>query len=87
MPLRGDGNYVLVLKFAEVYFNAPDQKVGHIVVMFSMTWYWGRSSLIVLTSICLAGMLPWLYMSEYYAIFYFCMILYLCYYSHLLTKL
>lgn len=24
---RGDGNYVLVLKFSEVYFNAPGMKV------------------------------------------------------------
>jgi hypothetical protein len=33
LPLRGDGNYVLVLKFAEVYFNAPDQKViSHSVI-------------------------------------------------------
>ncbi|KAA0201880.1 hypothetical protein HAZT_HAZT006338 [Hyalella azteca] len=30
LPLRGDGNYVLVLKFAEVYFNAPDQKVFNV---------------------------------------------------------
>ncbi|XP_047501782.1 malectin-like [Penaeus chinensis] len=27
IPLKGDGDYVLVLKFSEVYFNAPDQKV------------------------------------------------------------
>uniref|UniRef100_A0A6A7G157 Malectin-B-like n=2 Tax=Hirondellea gigas TaxID=1518452 RepID=A0A6A7G157_9CRUS len=30
LPLRGDGDYVLVLMFAEVYFNAPDQKVFNV---------------------------------------------------------
>ena len=28
MPIKGDGDYVLVLKFSEVYFNAPNQKVS-----------------------------------------------------------
>lgn len=27
LPMHKDGDYVLVLKFCEVYFNAPDQKV------------------------------------------------------------
>ncbi|XP_076029430.1 malectin isoform X2 [Oratosquilla oratoria] len=27
IPIKGDGDYVLVLKFSEVYFNSPDQKV------------------------------------------------------------
>ncbi|XP_064109046.1 malectin-A-like [Macrobrachium nipponense] len=32
IPLKGDGDYVLVLKFSEVYFNAPDQKVFDVVL-------------------------------------------------------
>lgn len=32
IPLNTDGDYVLVLKFCEVYFNAPDQKVFDIVL-------------------------------------------------------
>ncbi|KAK7080489.1 hypothetical protein SK128_022970 [Halocaridina rubra] len=32
IPLKGDGEYVLVLKFSEVYFNAPDQKVFDVVL-------------------------------------------------------
>ena len=27
IPVKEDGNYVLVLKFSEVYFNAPNMKV------------------------------------------------------------
>ena len=27
-PIKGDGNYVLVTKFSEVWFTAPNQKVG-----------------------------------------------------------
>lgn len=27
MPIKGDGDYVLILKFCEVYFNAPKMKV------------------------------------------------------------
>ncbi len=26
-PIKGDGDYVLVAKFSEVYFTAPNQKV------------------------------------------------------------
>ncbi|KAK3887665.1 hypothetical protein Pcinc_008249 [Petrolisthes cinctipes] len=32
IPLKGDGDYVLVLKFSEVYFNAPDQKVFDVML-------------------------------------------------------
>ncbi|XP_060528484.1 malectin-B [Cylas formicarius] len=32
LPINEDGDYVLVLKFCEVYFNAPDQKVFDIVL-------------------------------------------------------
>lgn len=32
IPLNADGDYVLVLKFCEVYFNAPDQKVFDVVL-------------------------------------------------------
>lgn len=30
LPLEGDGNYALVLKFCEVYFNEPNMKVREI---------------------------------------------------------
>lgn len=32
IPIQQDGEYVLVLKFCEVYFNAPDQKVFDVVL-------------------------------------------------------
>lgn len=32
IPVSADGDYVLILKFCEVYFNAPDQKVFDIVL-------------------------------------------------------
>lgn len=32
MPLRDDGQYVLVLKFSEVWFTAPNQKVFSVVL-------------------------------------------------------
>ncbi|CAG9853925.1 unnamed protein product [Phyllotreta striolata] len=32
IPVNTDGDYVLVLKFCEVYFNAPDQKVFDVVL-------------------------------------------------------
>lgn len=32
IPVDGDGDYVLVLKFAEVYFNAVDMKVFHVAL-------------------------------------------------------
>lgn len=32
IPINADGDYVLVLKFCEVYFNAPDQKVFDVVL-------------------------------------------------------
>lgn len=32
MPITTDGEYVLVLKFSEVYFNAPNQKVFDVVL-------------------------------------------------------
>lgn len=32
IPIREDGNYVLVLKFSEVYFNAPNMKVFDVVL-------------------------------------------------------
>lgn len=32
VPVDGDGDYALVLKFAEVYFNAVDLKVFHVVL-------------------------------------------------------
>lgn len=32
LPLAGDGEYVLILKFCEVYFNAPNLKVFDIVL-------------------------------------------------------
>ncbi|KAJ8954808.1 hypothetical protein NQ314_007019 [Rhamnusium bicolor] len=32
VPINSDGDYVLVLKFCEVYFNAPDQKVFDVVL-------------------------------------------------------
>lgn len=28
LPLSGDGDYALILKFSEVYFNAPNLKVS-----------------------------------------------------------
>ena len=31
-PLRGDGEYLVILKFAEVYFTGPGQKVGLSVI-------------------------------------------------------
>lgn len=32
IPLDGDGTYMLVLKFCEVYFNAPNQKVFDVIL-------------------------------------------------------
>ncbi|KAF7277961.1 hypothetical protein GWI33_009076 [Rhynchophorus ferrugineus] len=32
IPIAGDGDYVLVLKFCEVYFESPDQKVFDVVL-------------------------------------------------------
>lgn len=32
IPVHADGEYVLVLKFSEVYFNAPDEKVFDVVL-------------------------------------------------------
>ncbi|KAF5304164.1 hypothetical protein FQR65_LT08057 [Abscondita terminalis] len=32
IPAHTDGDYVLILKFSEVYFNAPDQKVFDVVL-------------------------------------------------------
>ena len=32
IPVNSDGDYVLVLKFSEVYFNAPNQKVFDVVL-------------------------------------------------------
>lgn len=32
IPITSDGDYVLVLKFCEVYFNAPNQKVFDVVL-------------------------------------------------------
>lgn len=32
LPLAGDGEYVLILKFCEVYFNAPNLKVFDVVL-------------------------------------------------------
>ncbi|XP_055386442.1 malectin-A [Condylostylus longicornis] len=32
IPIAGDGEYVLVLKFCEVYFNAPNMKVFDVVL-------------------------------------------------------
>lgn len=32
IPIPGDGDYVLVLKFCEVYFNAPNMKVFDVVL-------------------------------------------------------
>lgn len=32
IPINSDGDYVLVLKFCEVYFNSPDQKVFDVVL-------------------------------------------------------
>lgn len=32
IPLTGDGNYLLVLKFCEVYFNAPNMKVFDVIL-------------------------------------------------------
>lgn len=32
IPITGDGDYVLVLKFCEVYFNAPNMKVFDVVL-------------------------------------------------------
>ncbi|KOB69878.1 Malectin [Operophtera brumata] len=32
IPAKSDGNYVLVLKFSEVYFNAPNMKVFDVVL-------------------------------------------------------
>lgn len=32
IPINSDGEYVLVLKFSEVYFNAPNQKVFDVVI-------------------------------------------------------
>lgn len=32
IPIAGDGEYVLILKFCEVYFNAPQEKVFDIVL-------------------------------------------------------
>lgn len=31
VPIGRDGDYVLVLKFCEVWFTEPNQKVGHVV--------------------------------------------------------
>lgn len=32
IPLAGDGDYVLILKFSEVYFNSPNSKVFDVVL-------------------------------------------------------
>ncbi|KAB7501595.1 UNVERIFIED_CONTAM: hypothetical protein RMT77_003626 [Armadillidium vulgare] len=32
IPLKGDGEYVIVLKFCEVYFNSPKQKVFDVLL-------------------------------------------------------
>lgn len=29
IPISQDGDYVMILKFCEVYFNSPNMKVGH----------------------------------------------------------
>lgn len=34
IPIKEDGDYVMVLKFCEVYFNAPNMKVIDILVEF-----------------------------------------------------
>lgn len=41
LPLEGDGDYALVLKFCEVYFNEPNMKVGCaiIVVLFMLLMF------------------------------------------------
>jgi len=36
LPLREDGDYALVLKFCEVWFNAPNQKVGGAITALCM---------------------------------------------------
>jgi len=37
MPVQGDGDYLLVLKMSEVYFNAPNMKVFDIVLNGDLT--------------------------------------------------
>jgi len=37
MPLEGDGDYLLVLKMSEVYFNAPNMKVFDVVLNGDLT--------------------------------------------------
>merc|ERR1719447_2217107 len=37
MPVQGDGDYLLILKFSEVYFNAPNMKVFDVVLNGDLT--------------------------------------------------
>ena len=37
MPVEGDGEYLLVLKMSEVYFNAPNMKVFDVVLNGDLT--------------------------------------------------
>jgi len=37
MPVKGDGDYLLILKFSEVYFNAPNMKVFDVVLNGDLT--------------------------------------------------
>merc|ERR1719273_2082197 len=37
MPVHGDGEYLLILKFSEVYFNAPNMKVFDVVLNGDLT--------------------------------------------------
>lgn len=37
MPVQGDGDYLLVLKLSEVYFNAPNMKVFDVVLNGDLT--------------------------------------------------
>merc|ERR1719225_1692731 len=37
MPVHGDGDYLLILKFSEVYFNAPNMKVFDVVLNGDLT--------------------------------------------------
>lgn len=40
LPITGDGEYVLILKFCEVYFNAPNMKVFDVLLNSRHTVVW-----------------------------------------------
>lgn len=40
IPIEGDGDYLLILKFCEVYFNSPNMKVFDVVLNGKHILFW-----------------------------------------------